>query len=167
MRGVQALPNHILQSVVFEKYALAERSRHQLLLATWDLEGTRRRVQTLEEVQHHLESAHTLSDSEYRIWLSMYTNQGLPDLKDDELFYGDQLPTVAQEVDQEGTELFVMVEHARARGLDIGSLDGDEHEVGTDEEDMSPTEDLECGEGAASGGKQEWMLHGLGEDNAD
>lgn len=162
IRGVEALPNKILKSAVLEKYALAERSRHQLLLATWDLEGTRRRVRTLEQIQDHLESTHALSDSEYKMWLSLYTDRGLSDLREDELFYGDQLPPGAQEVDRDATELSVMVDHARERGLDITTLD-DGSKVDIDEV-ASFTE--ERGQGVASG-EQGWMLHGLGEDVTD
>jgi hypothetical protein len=45
----------------------------------------------------------------------MYTDRGLPELKEDELYYGSQLPSMAREVDRDATELTVMVEHVRER----------------------------------------------------
>lgn len=74
IRGIKALPNDILQSTVLAKYALSERSCHQLLLATWDLEGTKRQVKALEKIQDHLENMHSLDESEYKLWLQMYTD---------------------------------------------------------------------------------------------
>lgn len=48
VHGIEALPNDILRSAVLAKYASAERSRHQLLLAAWDLEATKRTVHALK-----------------------------------------------------------------------------------------------------------------------
>jgi hypothetical protein len=115
VRGIKALPNDILRSAVHEKYASTERSRLQLLLATWDLEATKRRFHTLEQIQRHLETTHSLSESEFKLWHDMYTDRGLPELKEDELYYGSQLPSMAREVDRDATELTVMVEHVRER----------------------------------------------------
>jgi hypothetical protein len=74
IHDIQALPNDALRSAVRKKYALAERSRLQLLLATWDLEGIKCRVHTQEKIQCCLENSSSFSESEYKPWLSMYTN---------------------------------------------------------------------------------------------
>ncbi|KIK94619.1 hypothetical protein PAXRUDRAFT_142487, partial [Paxillus rubicundulus Ve08.2h10] len=57
--GIQDLPNNVLQSAVLKKYALAERSHHQLLLATWNLEGMKCRVHMLEKIQCRIEETHS------------------------------------------------------------------------------------------------------------
>lgn len=61
---------------MFEKYALAERSRHPLLLATRDVEGTKRKVHTLEKIHFYLENT---DESESKIWLR-YTDRELSGL---------------------------------------------------------------------------------------
>ena len=72
VRGIEALPNDLLRSSVCEKYASTERSRLQLLLATWDIEVTKRKLNTLEGIQRYLERSHSLTESEYKFWLDMY-----------------------------------------------------------------------------------------------
>lgn len=161
IRGIQDLPNDILRSAVHEKYALAERSRHQLLLATWDLEGTKRRVHTQEKIQRRLENTHSLNESEYKFWLSMYTDRGLPDLKEDELFYGNQLSSAAQAADRDATELSMMVEQVQERGLGIGTFTDDDN---IDEKGVVFGEDLECGQCEVSGVRGT-MEHGFSEDH--
>lgn len=49
----------------------------------------KRQIKVLEKIQDHLENTHFLDESEYKLWLQMYTNRGLLDLKEDALFYGD------------------------------------------------------------------------------
>jgi len=135
LRGIQALPNDILRSCVCEKYASTERSRLRLLLATWDIEATRRKLRTLERIQHNLEKAHSLSESEYKFWLDMYSKRGLPDLKEDEMFYNSQIHSAAQEAEREAAELSAMVEQATKRGLDVESFD-DELEANVSDWDL-------------------------------
>ncbi|KAF8119448.1 hypothetical protein EV363DRAFT_1462264 [Boletus edulis] len=143
LRGIAVLPNHVLRSAVYEKFAMAETNRYQLLLATWDLEWTKRRVRTLEEIKHHLEAAHALNESEYNFWHQMYTDRGLPDLKEDDLYYGDQLSATARAADRDVTELSVMVEQARNRALNITSPSDTEHGVDIDEEGSIFRKDVE------------------------
>ena len=158
IRGIQDLPNDILRSAMLEKYALTERSWLQLLLATWDLEGMKCRVHTQEKIQRCLENSYSLSKSEYKLWLSMYTDQGLSDLKEDELFYGNQLSSAAQAADRDATELFVMVEQAQEHCLGIGSFTNDD----IDEKGVAFHE--ECGE-CKVGGDRVTMEHGFSEDH--
>ena len=107
---------------------------------------TKRKLNMLEGIQRYLERSHSLTESEYKFWLDMYAERGLPDLKEDELFYGNQITSVAQEADRDATELSVMVKHAKERDLDVESFDG-EHEA-----DVNDEGDLELEEGTINGG---------------
>ncbi|KIK97444.1 hypothetical protein PAXRUDRAFT_10167 [Paxillus rubicundulus Ve08.2h10] len=124
IHGIEALPDDILRAAIIEKYATAERSRHQLLLATWDLEETKRKVHTQEQIQLHLETSHTLNEAELKYWLSIYSDCGLPELREDELYYGHVIDSVTDVAREDATELSVMDDHAHFRGLDIlGEVD--------------------------------------------
>lgn len=144
IRGIKALPRHILRNAVLEKYASAERSRLQLLLATWDLEETRRRVQTQEQILCFLETTHALTESEYKLWLEMYTDRGLPELKEDQLIYGNHIPYMTQAADRDRSELAMMIQHARECGIGLGSfedeLKGDD--AGSDADSIDLGEDV-------------------------
>ncbi|KAG9313691.1 hypothetical protein JVU11DRAFT_6039 [Chiua virens] len=162
IRGIQDLPDDILEAAVLEKFASAEKSHHQLLLATWDLEEMRCRIPTLEKIQSSLEHAHSLTQSEYVFWLRMYTDRGLPDLKEDKLFYGEYLLSATQEADRDATELTVMMEHAQEHGLGVGTFadDDDIHRKG-----LVFGEDLECGWCDVSGTNGDTMQHDCSEDD--
>lgn len=149
IRGINTLPNDILRDAVLEKYASAERSRLRLLLATWDLEETRRRVHTQERILCYLETTHSLTESEYKYWLEMYTDRGLSKLKDDVLYYGNHIPSIAQDMDRDGGELTMMMERARERGIDLNSFDDD---LNGHEDDGGSSVDLDSGQEPASTG---------------
>ncbi|KAG9313514.1 hypothetical protein JVU11DRAFT_5840 [Chiua virens] len=119
LRGVNALPDNVLCGVVFEKYASAERSHLQLLVATWGLEVAKRRVLSQQEVLQHIEAVNILDGLEFCYWLSLYTDQGLEHLTEDVLFYRNQIPHAARETDREVMELSLMIERAKRRELNI------------------------------------------------
>ena len=122
-----------------------ERSHLQPLVATWDLEVAKHRVLAQEEVQHHLESAHYLSELEYKYWLSLYMDQGLPNLTEDLLFYSDHLPHMAHETDPEVIELSVMIDHTREYGLNVDSFDWkDESSIAEDAVSSGKVPELSC-----------------------
>lgn len=121
IRGIKELFDHVIRASLLKKHASTERSRHELLLATWDLKTTRRSIHTLEQIQHHFKSVHTLSELELQFWLNMYTDCGLPELKEDELFYGTWFSSLVQEANWDATKLTLMVEHVREHHLDIDS----------------------------------------------
>ncbi|KAG9312848.1 hypothetical protein JVU11DRAFT_6278 [Chiua virens] len=102
LRGVDALPDNVLRGVMFKKYASVERSRLQLLVATWDLEVVKHRVLSQQEVLQHLEAVNILDGLEFHYWLSL-----------------NQIPHVARETDCKVMELSLMIEHAKRQGLNI------------------------------------------------
>lgn len=84
----------------------------------------------------------------------MYSNWGLPNIKEDELFYGDQLPSATQAADQDVTELTVMVNESWACGLNINTLEDN------DDDNSSDPDRLEFG----ISGDQVKLKHGINED---
>ena len=56
-----------------------------------------------ERILCYLKTTHSLTESEYKYWLEMYTDQGLSELKDDVLYYGYHIPSIAQNVDRDGS----------------------------------------------------------------
>jgi len=149
VRGINTLPNDILRDAVLEKYASAERSYLRLLLATWNLEETKCRVHTQEQILCFLETTHSLTELEYKYWMEMYTDRGLPELKDNVLLHGNQIPSIAQDADRDGGELTMMVQQARERGIDLDSFDD---ELKGHEDDVGSSVDLDFGQGMAGAG---------------
>ncbi|KAH7913502.1 hypothetical protein BJ138DRAFT_1220589 [Hygrophoropsis aurantiaca] len=123
VRGIKSLPDDILRDAVMEKYACVERSRYQLIQATWDLEGTKRRVRTLQRVQDYLERSHVLTEAEYHYWLNMYSNRGLSELRDEELYYGKTLEEQTQAHAMDDRELGLAEDEVEVR--EIGSYSED------------------------------------------
>ncbi|KAI6143198.1 hypothetical protein BKA82DRAFT_31474 [Pisolithus tinctorius] len=118
--GVKPLPDNILTNMVMEKYANSERSHHQLILATWHLKGMKHRVQTLDQVQNHLEENQLLSEDELEFWLGMYSDHGLPQLQEDELFYGWLMNHEAHLHRSKDEELMLLEKELDAHGFAKG-----------------------------------------------
>ncbi|KIK95686.1 hypothetical protein PAXRUDRAFT_140088, partial [Paxillus rubicundulus Ve08.2h10] len=116
---IEALPDDILQAAIMEKYVTAERSCHQLLLATWDLKVMKHKVHTQEQIQLHSETSHSLNESELEYWLSIYSDHGLPELREDQLYYGHVIDSVTNAVRVDATELSTMGFHAHSHGLNV------------------------------------------------
>ena len=79
----------------------------------------------------------------------MYTDRGLSKLKDNVLYYGNHIPSIAQDVDRDGGELAMMMEQARERGVDLDSFDD---ELNGHEDDRGSSVDLDSGQETASTG---------------
>ncbi|KIK77400.1 hypothetical protein PAXRUDRAFT_28817 [Paxillus rubicundulus Ve08.2h10] len=109
IHGIEALPDDILQAAIIEKYATAERSCYQLLLATWDLKEMKCKVHTQEQTQLHLESSHSLNKAELKYQLSIYSDHSVTD--------------VARE---DTTKLSTMHHCACSHGLDVDINEVDE-----------------------------------------
>ena len=80
----------------------------------------------------------------------MYSDRGLPDLKEDELFYGDQLSSAAQAADRDATELTVMVNESQACSLNVDTLEDNDDDGSSDPDGLEFGEELECGQGGSA-----------------
>ena len=79
----------------------------------------------------------------------MYTDWGLSELKDDVLYYGNHIPSIAQDMDWDGGELAMMIERARECGVDLDSFDD---EPNGHKDDRGSSVDLHSGQDMASTG---------------